>query len=138
MVTAAQHLGGCLCGAIRFRATGEPSYVCICYCTQCRRQSGSPMVVFPTYPLDRFEFLQGRPGSFRASTFATRQFCRDCGSPVSWQRDAAKELDLFLGLFDEPDRIRLPDDQLWTQHRIAWVHPYPDVKAYQRSREESA
>jgi len=136
MAIGRDHLGGCLCGAIRFRATGEPKQVTICYCTQCRRQSGSPMVVFPTYALDRFELLKGEPGSFRASTFATRQFCRDCGSPLSWRRDGADELDLFLGLFDEPDRIRRPDDQLWTQHRIAWIHPYADITAYEQARQE--
>jgi len=136
MTTAQQHLGGCLCGAIRFRATGEPSHVTICYCTQCRRQTGSPMVVFPTYPLDRFELLEGRPGTIRVSDFATRQFCRDCGSPLSWRRDGSPALDLFLGTFDEPEHMPQPSDQLWTQHRISWIHPHPEITAYRRSRLE--
>jgi len=136
MATDRQYLGGCLCGAIRYRVTGDPFHVGICYCTQCRRQTGSPMAVFPTYKLDRFELLEGNPGSIRVSDFATRQFCRDCGSPLTWRRDGAAELDVFLGTLDEPDLIAKPVDQLWTQHRIGWVHPYPEVRAYRRSRQE--
>jgi hypothetical protein len=130
------HLGGCLCGAIRYRVTGEPAHVNMCFCTQCRRETGSPMAVFPTYSLARFELLQGELASIRVSDFATRRFCRDCGSPISWQRDGAAELDVFLGTLDEPERIRPPDDQLWTQHRMPWVHPHPEIKAYRANRQE--
>ena len=136
MSEAREHLGGCLCGALRYRVAGEPIHVTICYCTQCRRQTGSPMVVFPTYPLERYTLLRGSPGSLRVSDFATRQFCRDCGSPLSWRRDRAAELDLFLGTFDQPELIRIPDDQLWTQHRISWLHPYSEVRAYREGRQE--
>jgi len=131
-----EHTGGCLCGAVRYRASGEPTEINICYCTQCRRQSGSPMSVFPTYPLDRFELLRGSPGSFRASDRATRQFCSVCGSALFWRRDGARELDIFLGSFDEPACLRKPESQIWTQHRIPWIPPMPEIRAFARTRQE--
>src|SRR6185503_6909117 len=33
--------GGCQCGAIRYRLTGEPVFLTICHCGECKRQSGS-------------------------------------------------------------------------------------------------
>ena len=124
------HTGGCLCGAIRFRLTGDPIDGNICYCTQCRRQTGSPMVAFVTYPASRFELLTGTPASFRASTFATRQFCSGCGSPLSWRRDGRDDMDVFLGTLDHPEQMPKPPKQLWIQHRLPWVPPMPEMTAF--------
>jgi hypothetical protein len=36
--------GGCLCGAIRYRATGAPYNITYCHCRTCRRASGAAFV----------------------------------------------------------------------------------------------
>lgn len=136
MAATERHSGACLCGAVRYQVKGEPSGGNICHCTQCRRQTGSPLPAFATYPLDRFELLAGEPAAYRASDFATRQFCPRCGSALFWRRDGGAELDIFLGSFDHPERLPRPAFQLWTQHRIPWVPELPEIRAYRRSRQE--
>ena len=58
----AVHQGGCLCGAVRYRTTGTPNDTNVCYCTQCQRQSGSPLPAFANFNLDQFEIVAGRAG----------------------------------------------------------------------------
>jgi len=35
------HEGGCLCGKIRWRASGKSLYAMNCHCRQCSKQTGS-------------------------------------------------------------------------------------------------
>ena len=130
----AVHEGGCLCGAIRYRAEGKPYNTNVCYCTQCQRQSGAVMPAFAAFTLDRFRLTKGAPTSYRASDFATRRFCATCGTSLFWQRDGADMLDVFLGTLDQPARLPPPDDQLWGEHRVPWVPDLPGIKLYPRER----
>ncbi|MGY1982397.1 GFA family protein [Nocardia gipuzkoensis] len=36
--------GGCLCGNIRFSATGDPDFPHLCSCEHCQRLSGAPVM----------------------------------------------------------------------------------------------
>ena len=119
--------GGCLCGAVRYRAEGEPDATNLCYCTQCRRQTGSAMPAFATWKADRITVLRGEPAAFRATDQAVRHFCRDCGSPLFWRENGSSSIDVFLGTLDRPKAVRAPDDQIWTVHRLPWVPPLPEV-----------
>jgi hypothetical protein len=35
------HEGGCLCGAVRYRVTGDPTIAVVCHCTRCHRMTES-------------------------------------------------------------------------------------------------
>ena len=40
MSETTKHTGGCLCGAVRYEATGEPSMAGYCFCEDCQKASG--------------------------------------------------------------------------------------------------
>jgi hypothetical protein len=47
--TIEQLEGGCLCGAVRFIATGQPKGIYWCHCQSCRRHTGAPVAVFAVF-----------------------------------------------------------------------------------------
>ena len=44
--TGKRYTGGCLCGALRYEAVGEPLYAGLCYCADCQKASGSGFIPF--------------------------------------------------------------------------------------------
>src|SRR6516162_935605 len=46
---ADQFEGGCVCGAVRFAATGRPKWAAWSHCQSCRRHSGAPVSVFAAF-----------------------------------------------------------------------------------------
>ena len=44
-------IGGCLCGSVRYVASGDPAFTGICHCRNCQRYTGSafePVLGFPS------------------------------------------------------------------------------------------
>ncbi|GAA5071346.1 GFA family protein [Lysobacter panacisoli] len=112
--------GGCLCGAIRYRASASPMRGVICHCEMCRRHSGAPALAFVHFPVDAFAWLQGEPSWYRSSVNAERGFCAQCGSTLGMREAVlADRVQVSAGSLDTPDRVRI-DDHVWTRSRIAW------------------
>ena len=99
------HTGGCLCGAVRFSATGSLRGVIYCHCSQCRRQSGHFYAA--TCVPDAALAVEGSDSVtwYRASAGAERGFCRTCGSALFWKRDESSETSLLAGAFDTADGL---------------------------------
>lgn len=134
MSTDEQYRGGCLCSAVRYEVGGPALSTNICFCTQCRRQTGSALPAFVTVSKHDLRLLKGEPASFRASPRATRQFCSDCGTPLFWVEDGSDGVDIFLGTLDEPERVRKPDFAIWARHRLFWLPELATVHAYAEAR----
>lgn len=126
--------GGCLCGAIRYRVEGPPRAANVCHCTQCLRHTGALMPSFGAWALDRFRLRAGAPATWRSSSFAVRQFCAACGSPLFWRRDGADELDVYLGTLDDPVAAPAPRDQIWSKHRPGWLPPLAGIPDHPEAR----
>src|SRR6185436_19306041 len=88
--TVAERLGGCFCGAVRYRIRGAIEVV-HCHCSICRRTSGAPVVTWATVASDGFELTRGEPAELRATSKARRTFCSRCGTPLTFQLDAKAE-----------------------------------------------
>ena len=55
--------GGCLCGAMRYEATGRPYNITHCHCTDCRRSSGAAFVTWASLLRTQFLFTRGEAKS---------------------------------------------------------------------------
>jgi hypothetical protein len=112
--------GGCLCGAVRYRATSAPVRGVICHCLMCRKHSGAPALAFVHFVATDFTWLGDTPTRYRSSEFAQRGFCGKCGSTLSMHEEVlAERVQIAVGSLDEPQRVRI-DDHVWTKDRIPW------------------
>jgi len=112
--------GGCQCGAIRFALTAPPIRVSICHCRMCQKASGAPFAAFADIEKSDFAWTRGRPAAFKSSTIAERDFCSDCGTPLSFRRIDGERIEIMTGTFDRPDRV-IPTRQYGTEARLGWV-----------------
>jgi hypothetical protein len=55
------HDGGCLCGSLRYRVTGEPVRSTVCHCRFCQRVTGSAYLVEPVFLKHQVAFTVGEP-----------------------------------------------------------------------------
>jgi hypothetical protein len=125
--------GGCLCGHVRYRATGTPMNVNYCHCTMCLKQTGAPVAAFVTFPCANVTFSGAEPTLYRSSEIAFRGFCPKCGSALVWQRVNADKIDILVGSLDQPARVQ-PREHLWTENAIAWLHIDDKLPRHKRHR----
>jgi hypothetical protein len=112
--------GGCQCGAVRFALSAPPLKVSICHCRMCQKASGAPFASLADIDRNDFAWTRGQPAAFRSSSIAERDFCRDCGTPLSFRRNDGPRIEILTGAFDRPDRV-VPTQQFGTESRLGWV-----------------
>src|SRR5262245_43173565 len=121
-----QYTGGCLCGDVRFVATGRPYRVGICHCLDCRKHHGALFHASAIFPQGAVT-ITGKTGEY-----AGRHFCPRCGSSVFSR--SGDEIELHLGALDAIDQFR-PTYELWAIRREAWLPEFPGMRRYARDRE---
>jgi hypothetical protein len=128
--------GGCLCGAVRFRAAGPPLWVAHCHCESCRRATAAAFATYAGYPRERVVFTKGAPARHRSSPGVTRGFCTDCGTPLCYESARwPGELHLFLCTFDEPAALA-PQAHVHAAEQLAWLHLADGLPRYARTAAE--
>jgi hypothetical protein len=112
--------GGCLCGAVRYRFTGEPRALSLCHCGTCRRAAGAPSVAWVVVDSSEFSFTAGAPEVFHSSPGIERSFCGRCGTSLTYQRTAEpKTIDVTTATLDSPDDFA-PTREIWRSQKLAW------------------
>lgn len=111
--------GGCLCGSVRFRASGEPLRTLVCHCRFCQRMTGSTSYAESMYMIDAVQFIGEAPAQFAhrsagSSKLVYVHFCSKCGSTVSLTFERWPEYRaLSRGAFDEPNSVSI-SSHIWT------------------------
>ena len=129
--------GGCLCGAVRYRAVGEASDSTLCHCRSCRRASGAPLVAWVTFPRAGVTFTGAEPVRYRSSPPVVRTFCGRCGTPITYAHDSEPEtLDVTTASLDRADACP-PKDHIWTSDSLAWVFDTDSLPKHAEKRGRS-
>ena len=121
--------GGCLCGRLRYRASG-PIDAGYCHCRMCQRASGAPAQAWVSFPTANFAYSAGEPATYSSSPTGRRQFCPSCGTPIAFcDTRTPQRIDVNLTSLDEPDAIQ-PEYHIWTASQISWFHIADDLPRY--------
>jgi len=121
-----QFAGGCLCGDVRFVATGEPHRVGLCHCLDCRKHHGALFYAAAIFPQGAVA-IEGETRDYRG-----RHFCPRCGSSVFAR--GGDEVEVHLGSLDAPDQL-VPTYESWVVRRESWLPPFPLEAHHERDRE---
>lgn len=120
-----QFTGGCLCGCVRFEASGDPYRVGVCHCLDCRKHHGALFHASAIFP-ENAVIVEGKTNSYEG-----RYFCPHCGSSVFSK--SGDEVEINLGSLDAPYQFK-PTYELWTIRREAWLPKFPVENRYERDR----
>lgn len=128
------YTGGCLCGALRYEAAGEPDYMGHCYCADCRKASGGGFIPFMSFQAANLRF-SGQPRQYRTRAFrgteSVRNFCGDCGGLVFGGvvgQDTSHTL--YAGSLDDAARFR-PQMAIFNRDRPDWAPLPPGLAVFE-------
>jgi hypothetical protein len=129
------YTGGCLCGALRYEAKGEPKFMGHCYCGDCRKASGSGFVPFMGFPASAVRF-SGQALRFTSKsargTDSDRNFCPVCGGLVFGGIIGKTEsFTIYAGSLDDPSAFH-PTVAVFTQGRPDWATIPSHLKVHER------
>ena len=111
--------GGCLCGAVRYRAEGEPVNARVCHCRLCQKAIGAAFNARLLFRRDDVS-LAGPVQTFNSSPEVKRGFCPSCGTTVFSAREALGLIGLTSASLDDPSVFQ-PTMHIWTSSRQPWL-----------------
>ena len=121
--------GGCLCGAIRYRAEGPPKRVTICHCSTCRRAGGGAFLTAAAFDPAKLVYTKGEPKGYASSAQLTRTFCPECGTPLGYRYTDGEAAGVWTGTLDDPEALK-PMRHIWTSSQLSWLHLEDDLPRF--------
>ena len=97
--------GGCYCGAVRYKATGDPLIQVQCHCRECQYISGGGPNTTMGFPVDGFGYTKGEAKGFQRGDLdnpVTREFCAECGTHLVSKAPGLPLALLKVGTLDDP------------------------------------
>ena len=125
--------GGCLCGSVRFEATGESFGVIHCHCRSCRKHNGAAVVTLAGFKADQVKFSGDARKIYPSSPGVGRAFCGACGTPLTWEGDfgdLGSILEFHISTFDNPE-VLVPTAHAFVSERISWFDVADNLPRYE-------
>jgi hypothetical protein len=101
----AVHTGGCQCGAVRYALYAEPNNASICHCRMCQKAAGNLFGAFAGVKHADFAWTRGSPKHFNSSEVIARDFCGDCGTPLTFRQLDRDRTSIAIGSLDHPEKV---------------------------------
>ena len=120
-----EYVGGCQCGAVRYRAEGPRDRASVCYCRMCQKASGGPFMAFVRFPARQVQWSHP-PAVFSSSNRVERGFCRNCGTPLFYRQVGGPNISLTINSLDDPESVR-PELSFAADAQISWCRALADL-----------
>lgn len=120
--------GGCYCGAVRYKAVGDPMFKGQCHCRECQYISGGAPNLTMGFPVAGFSYTKGSAKGFRRSDLenpVTREFCADCGTHLVSKPPGLPMALLKVGTLDDPSVFEGPQLAIFTCDKQSF-HQIPE------------
>ncbi|MEJ1960943.1 MAG: GFA family protein [Gammaproteobacteria bacterium] len=126
--------GGCLCGALRYEADGEPLYTGHCYCADCQKASGSGFIPFMGFASSAVRF-SGPTRQFTSKAAnggdAVRNSCPVCSSLVfGGVIGESDSFTIYAGSLDDTSLFQ-PSMAIFSRSRAPWALIPPGLKVFE-------
>jgi hypothetical protein len=128
--------GGCQCGAVRYALQMTPQKTHYCHCRMCQRAVGNAFALLTGVAKGKLEFTRGAPAYFNSSSLARRGFCRDCGTPLSFDYNRSDWIYVTVGSLDEPQRVA-PEKHYGIESQIPWLHIEDNLSREQTNQNDA-
>jgi len=126
--------GGCYCGAIRYRAEGEPMMQGQCHCRECQYITGGEPNAFIAMPMAGFHYTKGTPASFKRPDLpnaVTRRFCPTCGTGIGTEIRGDTIMIVKVGTMDDPSGF-MPKVAIYTCDKQPFHAIADGVRTFER------
>jgi len=137
---ADRNQGGCVCGAVRYVAQGDPERVTICHCTWCQRRTGSAFGVEVVFRVENVALAGDTLRTWRhvsdeSGRWLDQQFCSRCGANIGFTLEAVPGIrTIAAGTFDDPSWItpeRYVFRHVWLRSGRGWADVPEGVEQYE-------
>jgi hypothetical protein len=115
--------GSCLCGAVKYEATGEPQRFYHCHCSRCRKATGTGHASNLFLQPATLKWLSGeeqlRAFKVPEAKRFTNTFCATCGGRLPRQAAGMDMVVIPAGSLDDEPPLR-PQARIFTGSRADW------------------
>lgn len=119
--------GGCQCGVVRYRYTGEVLNIFACHCTECQKQSGSACGMGMWLRASGLTLISGTLRQWVRRLPSEQdlvcEFCDVCGTRVFHTSDSNRVAGIISvkpGTLDDTSWIQ-PKAHIWTVRAQPWM-----------------
>ena len=134
-MTEAVMNGGCQCGAVRYRISGPVTRPHLCHCRMCQKAAGNYFMPLANVQWSDFTMTRGEVAHFASSDQALRGFCRDCGTPLTYEGRGAQHFNVVLGTLDDPSAVE-PSAQIGLEGKLSWFGDLDALPGFETQGEE--